>query len=198
MSARAALLAVALGCSGSHAPPCTDVADHAMSLVGLFGSAADYPVDPRAPFRAIVVRRCEDDAWPAAARTCMRAAARRGDFLACRTQLTPAQASALAADVDALENAPVAVAKKPAPPAAPATTTPSVVIDVRADGTLAIAGRPVDDAALDRELGAIAAAARDTQIVVHAAPGVSHGAVVHVLERAKQAGLSRLAISTGP
>ena len=53
-----------------------------------------------------------------------------------------------------------------------------------------------DDAALARTFDASAKLSADTVLVVQADEGVPHGRVVAVMEAARTAGLSRLAIAT--
>ncbi len=72
----------------------------------------------------------------------------------------------------------------------------SLVVEIGLDGTLVIAGKPVSDADLDRIFQSAYQRSKDTQVVLRAEKGVQHGLVVSIMERAKQAGLTRLAIQT--
>ena len=172
-----------------------------MSLIQLFGSAADYATDPREPFRVVVAQRCASDAWSERVRVCMNEARDRDAWIACRDKMTKTQAATFAAGIERLATATTVVAKRPpSPPAdagdAAAARDLALVIEVHTDGTFAAGGKPIADADLDALFRATAAHDRETQVVLRAAPGVAHGIVVGLLERAKQAGLTRLAVGT--
>ena len=76
------------------------------------------------------------------------------------------------------------------------TSKASLVIVVPLSGDVAVGGKQMPDA----QLGALFQAAfqrdKTTQVVLKADKGVAHGRVVNLMERAKQAGLTRLAIGT--
>lgn len=72
----------------------------------------------------------------------------------------------------------------------------SLVVEIGSDGTIVIAGKPISGADLDRVFQMAYQSSKDTQVVLKASKGVPHGLVVSVMERAKQAGLTRLAIQT--
>jgi hypothetical protein len=186
------VVVLAVGCGGKP-EPCAAVAEHAVSLVHLLGSAADYPDDPRAPLRSMIIRRCEQDDWSNDARACMVEAKQLDDFHACDVKLTPEQQGALAGEMLRLMDEVTVVKRKPSAPVVDSAQTLSFVIHVRGEHQLEVAGHAIDDAELDRALHALDPA---TQVVIRAAPGVPHGVVVHVLEQAKAAGLTKLAIAT--
>ena len=71
-----------------------------------------------------------------------------------------------------------------------------LVVAVLADGRAIIGGKVQDDAELAKTFGASAEVNPDTVLVVQADEGVPHGRVVDVMETARRAGLSRLAIAT--
>jgi biopolymer transport protein ExbD len=71
-----------------------------------------------------------------------------------------------------------------------------LVVAVLADGRAVIGGKVQSDEELARTFDASAKLNPDTVLVVQADAGVPHGRVVAVMEAARQAGLSRLAIAT--
>jgi biopolymer transport protein ExbD len=71
-----------------------------------------------------------------------------------------------------------------------------MVVAILADGRAVVGGKVQDDAELARSFEASAKLNPDTILVVQADEGVAHGRVVAVMESARQAGLSRLAIAT--
>ncbi len=71
-----------------------------------------------------------------------------------------------------------------------------LVVAVLADGRAVIGGKVQTDADLATTFGASAKLNPDTVVVVQADAGVPHGRVVDVMETARSAGLSRLAIAT--
>lgn len=72
----------------------------------------------------------------------------------------------------------------------------SLVLDIPLSGDVQMAGNPVPDANLENLFRAAFARDKNTQVVLKADKGVPHGRVVNLMERAKQAGLTRLAIGT--
>jgi biopolymer transport protein ExbD len=71
-----------------------------------------------------------------------------------------------------------------------------LTVAILADGRAVIGGRVQDEAELARTFEASARLDPETILVVQADEGVAHGRVVAVMETARQAGLSRLAIAT--
>ncbi len=77
----------------------------------------------------------------------------------------------------------------------------SLVVSISAQGEIAVLNQQgqeqrVSDADLDRVFASAFKAGKDTQVVIKADKGTSHGFVVGVMEKAKSAGLLRLAIQT--
>ncbi|HTM21828.1 MAG TPA: biopolymer transporter ExbD [Kofleriaceae bacterium] len=77
----------------------------------------------------------------------------------------------------------------------------SLVVSISAQGEISVLNQNgqeqrVADADLDRVFATAFKAGKDTQVVIKADKGTSHGFVVSVMEKAKQAGLLRLAIQT--
>ena len=71
-----------------------------------------------------------------------------------------------------------------------------LVVAVLADGRAVVGGKVQTDAELEATFLASARLNPDTVLVVQADKGVPHGRVVDVMETARKAGLSRLAIAT--
>ena len=72
----------------------------------------------------------------------------------------------------------------------------SLVLTVPLEGDVDVGGKRIPDAELDNLFRAAFARDKNTQVVLKADKGVQHGRVVNLMERAKQAGLTRLAIGT--
>lgn len=72
----------------------------------------------------------------------------------------------------------------------------SLVISVTTRGEILVQGQPVRPEDLDALFKSAAAKDPLTQVIIEADEGVKHGTVVGIMERAKQAGLSKLAIAT--
>lgn len=77
------------------------------------------------------------------------------------------------------------------------TSKASLVLEVSVEGNVYVAGKPMTDPQLDNLFHAAFQHDKNTQVVLKADKGVPHGRVVNLMERAKQTGLSRLAIGTG-
>jgi biopolymer transport protein ExbD len=77
-----------------------------------------------------------------------------------------------------------------------AAITKDLAVAILADGRVVIGGKVLDDEALRGTFQANAATSADTVVLVQADEGVPHGRVVQVMELARGAGLSRLAIAT--
>jgi len=75
-------------------------------------------------------------------------------------------------------------------------TKASLVLLIPVEGEIAVDGKIVRDTDIDNLFRATFAKDKNTQVVLQADKGVAHGKVVNVMERAKAAGLSRLAIGT--
>ena len=75
-------------------------------------------------------------------------------------------------------------------------TKASLVLEIPLSGDVVIGGKPMPDASLENLFRAAFARDKTTQVVLKADKGVQHGRVVNLMERAKTAGLTRLAIGT--
>jgi len=73
----------------------------------------------------------------------------------------------------------------------------TLVLVIPIQGDIDVGGMRVPDTEIDNLFRAAFARDKSTQVVLKADKGVQHGRVVNLMERAKQAGLSRLAIGTG-
>lgn len=76
-------------------------------------------------------------------------------------------------------------------------TKASLVLVIPLQGDIDVGGKRIADSEIDNLFRAAFARDKNTQVVLKADKGVQHGRVVNLMERAKQAGLSRLAIGTG-
>ncbi|HSD86956.1 MAG TPA: biopolymer transporter ExbD [Kofleriaceae bacterium] len=72
----------------------------------------------------------------------------------------------------------------------------SLVITVPLQGDVDVGGKRIADGDIDNLFRAAFARDKNTQVVLKADKGVQHGRVVNLMERAKAAGLTRLAIGT--
>jgi biopolymer transport protein ExbD len=72
----------------------------------------------------------------------------------------------------------------------------SLILIIPVQGNIAVNGTQVEDAQLDNMFRRAFLDDKNTQVVIQADKGVQHGRVVNVMERAKAAGLTRLAIGT--
>jgi biopolymer transport protein ExbD len=75
-------------------------------------------------------------------------------------------------------------------------TKSSLVLVIPINGDVVVGGKQMHDTDLDPLFRAAFARDKSTQVVLKADKGVQHGRVVNLMERAKQAGLTRLAIAT--
>jgi biopolymer transport protein ExbD len=76
------------------------------------------------------------------------------------------------------------------------TSKASLVLVIPLSGDVSVAGKAMHDDQLDALFHAAFQRDKTTQVVLKADKGVAHGRVVNIMERAKQAGLTRLAIGT--
>jgi biopolymer transport protein ExbD len=72
----------------------------------------------------------------------------------------------------------------------------SLVLEIPLEGQVVVGGKAMADDSLDNLFRAAYTRDKNTQVVLKADKGVAHGRVVGLMERAKQAGLTRLAIGT--
>ena len=75
-------------------------------------------------------------------------------------------------------------------------TKASIVLVVTVAGDVVVGNKTIDDADIDNLFRAAFARDKLTQVVIQADRGVNHGRVVNLMERAKVAGLTKLAIGT--
>ncbi len=71
-----------------------------------------------------------------------------------------------------------------------------ITVAILADGRVVVGGKVQDDTALRATFAAARAGGHDPLVMFQADVGVPHGRVVQVRERAREAGLTRLAIAT--
>jgi len=76
------------------------------------------------------------------------------------------------------------------------TSKASLVLVIPLSGDVAVGGKVMRDDQLNSLFQAAFQRDKNTQVVLKADKGVAHGRVVNIMERAKQAGLTRLAIGT--
>jgi biopolymer transport protein ExbD len=76
------------------------------------------------------------------------------------------------------------------------TSKASLVLVIPLSGDVAVGGKVMRDDQLNSLFQAAFQRDKTTQVVLKADKGVAHGRVVNIMERAKQAGLTRLAIGT--
>ena len=76
------------------------------------------------------------------------------------------------------------------------TSKASLVLLIPLSGDVSVGGKLMRDDQLDGLFQAAFQRDKTTQVVLKADKGVAHGRVVGIMERAKQAGLTRLAIGT--
>jgi len=72
----------------------------------------------------------------------------------------------------------------------------SLVIVIPLTGDVDVGGKRIPDTDIENLFRAAFARDKNTQVILKADKGVQHGRVVNLMERAKQAGLTRLAIGT--
>jgi biopolymer transport protein ExbD len=71
-----------------------------------------------------------------------------------------------------------------------------LTVAILADGRVVVGGKVLDEAALRAALEGARERSAETLVLFQADEGVPHGRVVEVMQRARDAGLSRLAIAT--
>jgi biopolymer transport protein ExbD len=76
------------------------------------------------------------------------------------------------------------------------TSKQSLVLVIPLTGDVSVGGKIMHDNELDAVFHAAFQKDKGTQVVLKADRGVAHGRVVNIMERAKQAGLTHLAIGT--
>lgn len=73
----------------------------------------------------------------------------------------------------------------------------SLVLVIPLTGDIDVGGKRIADTDIENLFRAAFTRDKNTQVILKADKGVQHGRVVNLMERAKQAGLTRLAIGTG-
>jgi biopolymer transport protein ExbD len=86
----------------------------------------------------------------------------------------------------------------PPPATAAADRAPRIVVTIASKGEIFVGATLVDEAALPGKLRDLARRDPSAQLVLRPDKAVPHGRIVRVIEIAKQAGLTRIAISTAP
>jgi biopolymer transport protein ExbD len=76
------------------------------------------------------------------------------------------------------------------------TSKASLVLMIPIQGDVEIGGKAMHDADIDAVFAAAFQRDKGTQVILKADKGVAHGRVVNLMERAKNAGLTHLAIGT--
>ncbi len=76
------------------------------------------------------------------------------------------------------------------------TSKASLILTIPVQGDVDIGGKTIPDAQIDQVFAAAYARDKTTQVILKADKAVAHGKVVNIMERAKNAGLTRLAIGT--
>jgi biopolymer transport protein ExbD len=77
-----------------------------------------------------------------------------------------------------------------------ATAPRDLSVAILADGRVVVGGKVVEEAELHALLAEAQKKSADTLVLVQADEGVAHGKVVAVMDQARRAGLTRLAIAT--
>jgi biopolymer transport protein ExbD len=72
----------------------------------------------------------------------------------------------------------------------------SLILTIPVQGDVDIGGKTIPDPQIDQVFAAAFARDKNTQVILKADKSVAHGKVVNIMERAKNAGLTRLAIGT--
>jgi biopolymer transport protein ExbD len=76
------------------------------------------------------------------------------------------------------------------------TSKASLILTIPTQGDIDIGGKTIPDAQIDQVFAAAYGRDKNTQVILKADKAVAHGKVVNIMERAKNAGLTRLAIGT--
>jgi biopolymer transport protein ExbD len=79
-----------------------------------------------------------------------------------------------------------------------ATRQPPIVVHVDKDGAIFLNDEPIDVALLEQALLSRLATSEDKSVVLKADSRVTHGAVIHILDIIKGAGVVKLTIATQP
>jgi biopolymer transport protein ExbD len=87
-------------------------------------------------------------------------------------------------------------ADAPSGDAAPVALARPIIVEVDSRGQAVVDGTPAGDADLDRIFRGAFERDRDTKVILRIDPAASHGRAVEILDRARAAGLTRVAIAT--
>lgn len=150
---------------------------------------------PRACLALLLACACHrDDPEGAATAARMDQLERRLSALEAAARTPPVAAPS--GPVDATRHAGDAAPGNPTsdPAGTPAGRGPAVHLALATDGNVRLEGRVLGAAELDRELAALASSAAVARVEIAADDGVSHAALVELIERVRGAGLSRFAI----
>jgi biopolymer transport protein ExbD len=145
--------------------------------------------ESREQLRDTIAKRCIDDRWSQAAADCFMAATVLDDAWACASQLDDKQRAALDRDRDKT----IALTAPPSTTKVAAPGPRTLVIEVRDNDQLFIAGQAITSGELD---AIFRKAPHDTQVVVKKSALASRAAVIDAIDRGKAAGLSDFAIAT--
>ena len=77
-----------------------------------------------------------------------------------------------------------------------ADTKPALVVSITAQGKIFVGGRLVEDKELDARFREVAAKDKDQPIAIEADKATPYGRVVEILDHAKAAGLTHIALAT--
>jgi hypothetical protein len=191
-----AILAAACSSSGSSAITCELAGDHVHAVINA------------RELRTKIADLCRERDWSASARACVAGAPSLDELRGCAGDLGD---SAVLLD-KAISDERRRIAKEhddetdekrrglriDLPSGRSTEIDPSVeslVLEVTPE-LIVVAGKPIRDDDLDNLFRAAYARNKATQVLLKAARDVPHARVVQLMERAKQAGLSRLAIGT--
>ncbi len=155
--------------------------------------------------RDLVIDHCMKDTWSAEARACVAAVKTAEDLSACRDKLGDAALPltlAIAAELRKLDEAKRDAERRDGIklnlPGRGDSLDPrarSLVLDITTT-TITVGGKPFTDEELEALFRVAFTRDHDTQVILRAVKGIEHGRVIQIMERAKAAGLTHLAIGT--
>jgi biopolymer transport protein ExbD len=82
----------------------------------------------------------------------------------------------------------------PPPGTGSPSKAPAIVVTIASKGEIFVGAKRIADEELERSLRELAARDKDTQLVIRTDASVPHARVVFVMDHAKKAGLSRIAL----
>jgi biopolymer transport protein ExbD len=190
----AAIVASACG-SGSAPISCELAGDHL------------YALSTVRELRTKLVELCVSSEWSAAARTCVAGVPSLDDLPSCKSELgasaDPLDAAVRTARVvrTKLEAEKRSGIRIDLPNSRETEIDPgvaSLVLEINKGADVIVGGKAIRDSDLDNLFRAAYMRDHETQVILKAARDVPHATLVNLMERAKQAGLTRLAIGTQP